>query len=474
VSEVGAGASELVEPALEWLITSGREDERGSLAWPALRSDTEPDASLYAGTAGVVTTLLEAHKALGDDRYADLALRGARWLADHPNDEELGLYLGLTGNAYALSAVERALGDADAGIASRKALDIVRSRFDGERWNVYAELLYGHAGIALGALAVGDIDLAVMAAEGLVSLAEPTDAGVHWTVWQGLGHRLHNMAHGTVGIAYALAAVGAATDRNDFLATAMEGTSDVLSLAEDDGGDGFLVHHSDPQLDRSERFSFGWCHGPAGDAQLFRLLGQLQPDQGWDDLVQRCWRTVVRSGLPERIRPGFWDNNGHCCGTAGVLAVALDLQADGGGDPGFTGTLLADLHARAIIDVDGARWSNVEYRDPNPDLEPQTGWAHGNAGIVRELLRAGSAAHPLRRCGAHPRAVRSSSIENRRAPTRCGSTRYPPCSYSFVIHGWQLPSRDVVSSAMVRSTYSSSQYSVPTTGTLFARNLSMS
>jgi lantibiotic modifying enzyme len=388
VSEVSAGASELVEPALEWLIACAREGERGSLAWPAQRSDADLDGTLYMGTAGVVTTLLEAHKALGDDRYADFALRGARWLADHPDDTELGLYLGLTGNAYALSAVERALGDAEAGAASRKALDIVRSRFDGERWNVYTELLYGHAGIALGALGAGDLDLAVLAAEGLASLAEPTDAGVQWTVWQGLAHRLHNMAHGTVGIAYALAAVGAATDRPDFLATAMEGTRDVLSLSEDDGGDGFLVHHSDPQLEGSERYSFGWCHGPTGDAQLFRLLGQLQPNDGWDELVQRCWRTVVRSGIPERVRPGFWDNNGHCCGTAGVLAVALDLQADGVGDLGFAGTLISDLRTRAIIDAEGARWSNVEYRDERPDLEPQTGWAHGNAGIVRELLRA--------------------------------------------------------------------------------------
>jgi lantibiotic modifying enzyme len=384
-------AGSLIEPALEWLIFSAREHERGSLAWPAQRSDAALDATLYMGTAGIVATLLEAQRALGDERYADLALRGARWLGEHLDDVELGLYLGLTGTAYALFAVERALGDTEAGKASRKALDIVRSRFDGQRWNVYTELLYGHAGIALGALAVDDLDLALLAAEALVSLAEPTDAGVRWTAWQGLDRRLHNMAHGTVGIAYALAAVGAATGRADLVATAMDATRDVLSLSEDDGGDGFLVRHSDPQLEGSERYSYGWCHGPTGDAQLFRLLAQLQLEEGWDDLVKRCWRTVVRSGIPERIRPGFWDNSGHCCGTAGVLAVALDLQADGIGDLGFAQTLVADLHHRATIDAEGARWSNVEYRDERPDLEPQTGWAHGNAGIIRELLRSAAA-----------------------------------------------------------------------------------
>ncbi|MDR3083576.1 MAG: lanthionine synthetase C family protein, partial [Streptomyces sp.] len=41
----------------------------------------------------------------------------------------------------------------------------------------------------------------------------------------------------------------------------------------------------------------------------------------------------------------------------------------------------------AIRDTDGARWSNFEHRATPSDLEPCTGWAMGNAGIVRELLR---------------------------------------------------------------------------------------
>ena len=33
--------------------------------------------------------------------------------------------------------------------------------------------------------------------------------------------------------------------------------------------------HSDPQYrpELIEPYSYGWCHGPAGDAQVFRLLG---------------------------------------------------------------------------------------------------------------------------------------------------------------------------------------------------------
>jgi hypothetical protein len=46
---------------------------------------------------------------------------------------------------------------------------------------------------------------------------------------------------------------------------------------------------------------------------------------------------VTRQGpdtavLPRRIRPGFWDDNARCCGTAGVLALACDRVAEHGGD----------------------------------------------------------------------------------------------------------------------------------------------
>lgn len=39
------------------------------------------------------------------------------------------------------------------------------------------------------------------------------------------------------------------------------------------------------------------------------------------------------------------------------------------------------------MDAAGARWSNVEHRVSPPQPEPRPGWAMGNAGLVRELLR---------------------------------------------------------------------------------------
>ncbi|HWC20707.1 MAG TPA: hypothetical protein VG502_00280 [Flexivirga sp.] len=53
----------------------------------------------------------------------------------------------------------------------------------------------------------------------------------------------------------------------------------------------------------------------------------------------------------------------------------------------FADVLVGDLIARATVDADGARWSNHEHRADPPDLAPLPGWAMGNAGILRELLR---------------------------------------------------------------------------------------
>jgi hypothetical protein len=183
--------------------------------------------------------------------------------------------------------------------------------------------------------------------------------------------------------------VGLAADRPDLVELALAGAADVVSRDES-GTDGFLVPYSEPmqQHEKISRFSYGWCHGPAGDAQVFRLLGRLLPDDpSWPALADRCWHTVVNSGVPQRIRPGFWDNNGRCCGTAGVLALACDREVERGDGRDFADVLVADLAARATIDADGARWSNVEHRQTPGELPPATGWAMGNAGIIRELLR---------------------------------------------------------------------------------------
>jgi hypothetical protein len=124
-------AAELAHGALDWLLASARETDNG-VAWTASSTDDELNPTLYSGAAGIVFALLEAQRHFGDDRYGDAAVRAARSIAAAVDQwDECSLYFGLTGMAVALRAVGRLLSDDAAIAAADRALDRVRSRFDG-------------------------------------------------------------------------------------------------------------------------------------------------------------------------------------------------------------------------------------------------------------------------------------------------------------------------------------------------------
>jgi hypothetical protein len=450
-------SEELALAALDWIEATAVADGDG-VWWSGKPSSAEPDPTLYHGTAGIVLALLEADAHFGGRRWAELAVRGTRWLAGVVDTLDTArypaLYVGTAGTALALYEAAGRLGAADANAnadvgsdadadadrdvaetaraAAIRGLAGVRAAFDGERWGDAYELMFGNAGIGLAALRLGDPELAEAAVAPYLRTAEPTPFGQTWEQRRGQPARRHHISHGTLGIAYALAVIGTAVGRRDLVDAALAGVADVMARNEA-GPDGFLVPHSDPQQVAFglERYSYGWCHGPAGDAQVFRLLAQLADGLGgpgeaggadggsgvadasgigdasyvisgggaggagggsgvadaWRALVDRCWHTVITSGLPGRRQPGFWDNCGRCCGTGGVLALACDREVENGDGLAFADVLVADLGRRATVDAAGARWSNVEYRVSPPELEPRQGWAMANAGLVRELLR---------------------------------------------------------------------------------------
>jgi len=380
-------AEQLGAGALEWLLHTAQKTDDG-LRWSNLPGGEYLDATYYRGTSGVVAALLEGYRHFGDDRYGEAALSGARWLASMVEGWEYpGVYVGLTGIAFTLKAVRDLLGDEEAGLAAGRAMERVRARLEGPEWEDDFDMMTGNGGIAMGALHFGDRELALRAAEPHLAGAIPTADGLTWrfldSEWT-----YHHLSHGTLGNAYALITTGHALGREDLFQAGLAGVADVVARNEA-GPEGFLVPHTDPQRrpERTARFNYGWCHGPAGDVHAFRLLAGITGDPAWSSLVDRCWHTITTSGLPQRSYPGFWDNNGRCCGTASVLAVANDRMVERGDGHDFGATLVADLAERAVTDGEGTRWSNHEHRDERPDLAPQIGWGHGSAGIVPELLR---------------------------------------------------------------------------------------
>jgi lantibiotic modifying enzyme len=206
-----------------------------------------------------------------------------------------------------------------------------------------------------------------------------------------------NYSHGTAGVATALAIAGAALDRADFTAAAAQGAQHVLAVGRLDE-DGLIVPHTLPYSTGDvDPVTYNWCHGPAGTSQLFAALALAGVDKidgmpvTW--LRQRCLDAILASGVPARLRPGFWDNDGRCCGTAGVGDVLLDAAQDCA-DPVRADRLLqaartmADALAdRAVRDQAGARWRFTEHRQDPPLLPPGTSWMQGAAGIAAFLLR---------------------------------------------------------------------------------------
>jgi lantibiotic modifying enzyme len=145
--------------------------------------------------------------------------------------------------------------------------------------------------------------------------------------------------------------------------------------------------HDEP--DATDLYTLGWCHGPPGLAWTFRQLELCTGEEEWRTWIRRAARADRLSGIPEQREPGFWDNVGRCCGSASVAEFFLDLHQLEGRDDDleFARLMVDDLLTRAIADENGMRWSNYEYRDPEPNLPPETTYMQGAAGIGSTLLR---------------------------------------------------------------------------------------
>jgi hypothetical protein len=406
----GEGYRELGEAAWSWVLGQVR-DEEGPWLPEVVAGDGPPTGpgadrdSVYAGIGGLAPVLAELgqYRALTGTEQALADGIVARLRAEVPARAEPSLYDGLAGDATALKLL--APGSEQAALARLAEL------MTPEGWPTtlelepgstapVTELIQGTAGVVLAAVWAGGEHargIATTGGQALLGVADETEGGLDWGILPGSPSRAPNYSHGTAGIAAALAVAGANLGRPDFAAAARRGAQHLLTVGSLDEN-GFIVPRSLPYSTRDvEPVTYNWCHGPAGTSQLFAALAAAGVDEvsgfGVAWLRQRCLDAVLNSGVPARLRPGFWDNDGRCCGTAGVGDILLDAAQDCG-DPARAGVLLraartmADAIAeRAIRDQTGARWRFTEHRQDPPLLPPGTSWMQGAAGIAAFLLR---------------------------------------------------------------------------------------
>jgi lantibiotic modifying enzyme len=390
VHAVGHGVA---RDAFDW-VGSVAVDVDGGLGW--LEAGELFD-DLYSGTAGVLLGCAEA-AASGVDTAEVAAGAVARLLHVATHDPDVatmpddGLFSGWAGVAVALRAWSGVAGDAEAGAAaalvtSGIAARVLHAQDEPAR---YIDVISGYAGVLLALLA-DDSDSAIAAAnvlaDRLVRVAEPGPAGPQWRMVAGYEHIMPGFSHGTAGVAYALAATGRRLDRPDLIAVASRGADALLALGHTPAG-WALPLVIPPQAHRPP-VNFGWCHGPTGTVRLFLMLDAIDPQPRWQHAVDACLQALTDSGLPARLYPGFWDNLGRCCGTAGVGRLVLDrYQATGDTDLlDWADVLAADVVDRAVRTPDGVTWSHTEHTRNPPELPPEPGLMQGAAGIAGWLAR---------------------------------------------------------------------------------------
>jgi hypothetical protein len=390
---------ELGEAAWTWVLAQVSDDDGPWLPVTVPNGDPPDDRdSLYAGVAGLAPVLAE----IGLCREPSASERSlaagivSRLCARVATRNEASLYDGLGGDVTAL----RLLAPGQERAALRRLIDLGTPL----GWHTtldasgapFTDLVMGTAGVVLAAAwAGGDQASGIMdsGGEALLRVAERTEAGLDWRMRPGYASSTPNYSHGTAGVATALAIAGRALGRGDFLDAARQGAQHLLAVAWLDDG-GFVVPHTMPPSTRDvEPVTYGWCHGPTGTSLLFAALADAGTEQvgGYEvgALRRRCLHSVLTSGLPARLRPGFWDNDGRCCGTAGVGDALLDAAQDGGDEAMLRAarTMGDALVERAIRDEAGACWRFVEHRRVPPLLPPGTSWMQGAAGIAAFLLR---------------------------------------------------------------------------------------
>jgi lantibiotic modifying enzyme len=361
--------------------------------------------SLYAGVGGLAPVLAEIGQYRGLRAAEQVLAAGvvARLSAEASVRTEPSLYDGLAGDAAAL----KLLAPGTEQIALQRLADLMTPagwnttvQIDPGSDSPVIDLVLGTAGVVLAAVWAGGEHADAIAATGgesLLRASDMTEAGLDWGMVPGSPSRMPNYSHGTAGVAAALAIAGASLNRPDFVQAAIQGAQHLLALGSVHN-DGFIVPHTIPPSTRDvEPVTYTWCHGPAGTSYLFAALSHAGVAEvaGIEvtALRQRCLHSILTSGVPQRLRPGFWDNDGRCCGTAGVGEVLLDAAQDCP-DP-VRAEMLLDaartmgdaLVERAIRDQGGARWRFLEHRQDPPLLPPGTSWMQGAAGIAAYLLR---------------------------------------------------------------------------------------
>ncbi len=378
----------------EFIRQSKYESPEGPI-WKVMPDsvNSQADNSLYSGVPGIVLFYLELYNTTGNSNYLDEAESGAAYLINTIKDTiynagEVGLYTGLAGIGFAINEVYKTTGDPlyyQASVKIVDQLEAAASRTEnGINWGQITDIVYGGAGIGLYLQYVSDEfnlpkadSLSILAAEGLLDNAIDTLNGLRWKFMPDYERYMDNFSHGTAGTAYFLSETYLRTKNEKYLDAAIKAANLLDGLSNDKG---YIPHHLPGGEDL---YYLNWCHGPAGTGRLFYSLYEATNDEAWLEKMTRTADYLMEEGIDQHEAPGFWNNEGKCCGSAGVAEYFLWLYNITGNEKylGFSGKMTKKLIASSTKEGDCIKWIQAENRRSPENVAAQTGLMQGSAGI---------------------------------------------------------------------------------------------
>lgn len=400
---------------VEAFLASCRSEGPETAHWSRVPGGSTGNRSFYHGSAGVALFQLELHRATGDGRFLDEAVRAADDIAAYVESQDaitVAFYSGLPGYLFVLNEVAKASGlerfrDGAAAIVGQMAAQST-ALGDGIGWiepmpfsditgltgdREVLDLSIGAAGAGLGFLYAHRQHLddralhwATRTADRLIEMATDTPDGPNWLMMADMPFEFTapNFAHGAAGVGYFLADLHRATGEQRYLDPAIAAAGFVTAHTTE-SGDGILVCHTEEQ---PGLHYLGVCHGPPGSGRLMFLLHEITGDDSWLDWLDANLRGLVATGAPEQRSRGLWQNSGQCCGDAGIGDYAISLWHATGRHEYLD---LANRIAAVVLDAsdvtNGQRsWAQAEHRNRPDFVETQTGYMQGAAGIASFLL----------------------------------------------------------------------------------------
>ena len=361
----GASAAELARVARE-------------IAATVLASAGTPDAAngagLYGGAAGAALFLGAFAAAEGDARAGAAARRLAAGAAKSATAREAG------GVVYALAVLASMTGDA----AYLDEADRAASRLSRAALASFGahDVEGGLAGALLGLLALdaaGGSGVwrahAVDCGERLLAARREPGAGL--AAWMRPdGFLATGFAHGASGVAAALATLGAATGRADFLSAAADACRFERTLFDPVRGN-WRTGAQNGRPDAGARLA--WCHGAPGIALARLAVLEAGVDEGAADDLARALDATRRAPLLA--------TDDVCCGNAG-LAEALLAGAEATGRSGLSEAARERLAAAAAR---AAGRGGFSLEGAPTGTQARLGFFRGLAGIGWVYLHAAGA-----------------------------------------------------------------------------------